>query len=266
MLLFPKNYSWIILSLSMETPNPAYPNYDPKNPWGFPPQRLVDCLSDLRIFLGGKLDNWKTRNTYPDQRFVVFQEMYSVALQTHAQSVLIRDHFSKTSWWQERPELDIKAEDKIVRAINMGMRDWTLFGLFELIASRWEDALRQTIQHLPSFLGEIGEMPIEYVLEPLLVSNEMYEYISLTELVMATRICLRYGGKYCPKSGEDMAVEYQKMHFHFLNKEEISLPSTFLDDWEYHTWLIREMVKMLEDIFNTDEVSRISRIPTMHLS
>lgn len=248
----------------MESFSPQLPTgYDPKNPWKFPPQRLVDVMNLLRSHLKTHLDNWSKTYAYPDQRFVAFQELYGAALAGHIQAVFLRDHAADKNWWEQHPELAVKAHPRVIPMVNLGLRDGLQTFLLEFCARKWSDALLQTGLHLgmdsPSARG--NEMEMEQILAEL----ELFEWIPLITLIQHTRNVAFYNGKYCHPLKQDATVAYKQLAFHFLHGMEVNKPPQFADDWDLYAFAVSEMANCLDAVFLSEAVQAISKIDSPHL-
>lgn len=240
-------------------------NYNPRNPWRFPAERLVFVANAFKKTCKAYVDDFQKRYRYPDQRFVVFQEMYGLALDLQVQALTYAEYWDDYEWWRKYAErLEIKPDDRILDSLKMGMRaeiQSIFYDKGELIV---RDALVQIFEALGDLMGAsgMGAQGFSGELENL----GLEKYRSLPQLLEYIRTTVRYGWKFCPEDGEDQALEYKHLRMVLLNREEL-IPDTlgFTDDWEFLTWLLSEGLEMVRQLIETPATEAIGFIKTRHL-
>ena len=88
----------------------------------------------------------------------------------------------------------------------------------------------------------------------------------LMDLLLSVRNCFQNNKKFCPSNGKSATLHYQGKEFRFENKVEIKPKDWgFVDDWELILFFLRQIDRLLDELFESNLVASIPSLRAKYL-
>lgn len=252
--------------MSYNKPAFDFGQYNPKDPWNFPGDRLVLFgIEAMEIFQPSR--DWiKTRHRYPDVRFTVFHELIQLGHGAMSFGIFLRDEGSRREWWSSRPEFTKEYSRRMVQSFGMGLRSQFQLGFFHGVVHQVEAFFRQVATALaPNEMRtqeEAGMVVGKWVLEQV----DKASYGDLLDILAVVRDSLHFNGKHCPPDRKDRLIEYKGVDYAFLNNEDIEADRWgYLDEWDFILFLLGEIRMLLHDVIEAEAVQECPLILARYL-
>lgn len=249
-----------------ELPEFDFSTYNGKDPWNFPPQRLVRFAFEAREIFVPSRNKWVRQRPFPDVRFVVFHELIANCYALGTYAMLVRDRWQEDDWWQGQPELPAQMERSTIQATRMNIRALMQFGFFHGVAKHLDSSFRQVLRSLDPEARENGSVGFSKVWRRLLEQTGLEDYEGLIKLIQLLRDALSSGGKFCPINRKDLTIVYRDKEYLFTNNEDLDAVAWgFIDLWDFMLFLLRDVDHLLNLLFESPFVAMIPHIRARHL-
>jgi hypothetical protein len=246
-------------------PDFDFSQYNPRDDWNFPPQRLVRFAAEAYDLMTTARDAWKSRYTYPDLRFVIWHEMSGHAHAMVVAAMHLRSHGDNIEWWKEQPEFDHAFDKRLIAHNNLLVRQMLQLGFVQNIVRQLDMSLRQIAAGLDKE-EEDAKRPLQTVFRSVLKLTDLEHYDRLLPLMLIYRDSLCNHGRFLPVDGQPLTFTYKFKSYHFEANKEIPFQQwAYLDTWDFLLFLLREMKAMLDDIFGAPPVQAMHILRVAYL-
>jgi hypothetical protein len=247
----------------MQLPEFDFTDYNPKDPWHFPPQRLVHFAITGREALRVYKNKWLAIRPHPDVRFAVFHDLYNELHAVAVYAMLLRDRGLDAAWWEAQPEIGKALPQHALLANNISLRAHLQAGLLHQLVRHLDSTFRQVLRYLDREAPSTGNLGFRGVARLLLRQTGLRAYEELLTLLLALRDTAGFGGKFCPSNRKDLRVRYGGREFLFRSDEWVEGSEMgFRDTLDLIGYVIAELAGMLDVLFGTPQVMLVPEIPT----
>lgn len=243
-----------------------FSDYNPRDPWYFPPERLVWFAQSAAGIFKASRNKWIRLRPHPDARYVVFHELHHTAFSLTIFACLIQEKGLDKAWWNQLEPFGGTFDDHSIRFNNIGLREMLRYGLVGTMARQVEMIFRQVLHYLDPEAPQNEARSFRKVYEELLRQTGLENYHALLQLLLVIRDSLHHNAKFCPPNRNNLKIQYAGKTYSFQNETEID-PQTFgfLDDWEFLLFLVEETDRMLNEVFESPFVATLPYIKTRHV-
>lgn len=242
-----------------------FADFNPKDPWSFPPERLIHFAESAGSVFKASRNKWVRTRPHPDARFVVFHELHHATFNLMIHAHLIREKGLDQEWWNSLPQFPGKFDEYQVRFNHIGLRENLRYAFMNTLARQIEMAFRQVFHVLAQDAPEDGANAFKKVYRALLKRTDLQEYDALLQLIFVVRDSLPYSGKFCPANRKNLTLAYKGKTFTFQNEESIEPQDFgFIDLWEFILYLVRQTDRMLNEVFEAPLVAILPFVKTRH--
>jgi hypothetical protein len=168
--------------------------------------------------------------------------------------LLLRDHLTSDTWWQERLEaVSADKRDSVLHEYAIMVKWFLLHALFSVI----EETLRAIQRAAPKDIPVRGKYKsIAKVTESVLAVSATEEFNPLFRLVRLVRNTVHTNGVFLPEDEQDVSVEYKGETFGF----KVGASLNWLND-QRAVWFVEELATAIDAIVRSDVVSAIEYCP-----
>jgi hypothetical protein len=246
----------------MQLPEFDFSNYNPKDQWNFPPQRLVHFAIGSREAIRGYKNKWLQIRMHPDVRFCVFHDLYNELHAVAVQAMLLRQNALDPAWWEAQPELGKALPRHVLLANNISLRAQLQAGLLHQCVRHLDSTFRQVLRYLDP-ARQTGKLGFRGVARLLFQELDGQHYAPLLTLLLALRDAAAFGGKFCPGNRKDLRLHYGGRDFVFRSDAWVEGSEMgFRDTLELVAYTISELAAMLDTLFLAPQVMLLPSIPT----
>lgn len=247
----------------MQLPEFDFSDYNPKDPWHFPPQRLVHFAIGSRETLRTYKNKWLPIRPHPDVRFAVFHDLYNELHAVAVYAMLLRDRGLDVAWWAAQPEIGKVLPPHAVLANNISLRAQLQAGLLHQVVRHIDSTFRQVLRYLDREAPQTEKLGFRGVARLLLRQTGLRTHEGLITLLLALRDTAACGGKFCPDNRKHLRVRHAERDFLFRSDEWVEGSEMgFRDTWDLVAYVIAELAGLLDRLFETPQVMLVPRIPT----
>jgi hypothetical protein len=243
--------------MATQIPDFDFSQYNPQDEWNFPGQRLVRYAAEAYHIVLEPRNFWLKRHPHPDFRTVFWAELCG---QAHAMLVLamqLRSHGNDLSWWEVQPEFSHTFDKRLIASNNMTIRQLMQLGFVQHVVRQIDLLLRKLLNTLTENPIKT-KFPLGSVFLSLLGLTESKGEASLLTLWQIYRDSLSQEGRFCPVNGNDLQLTFGGRQFSFPAQRRIEWDSLgFLDHWEFSLYLLRELAKQINRLFESKLVAEI---------
>ena len=235
--------------------------YNPKDPWQFPPNRMVIFAIDSMALFQQSRTRIITRHIHPDLRFTFFHSAIQLCHPVMSLGLLLRESGQKVEWWNEQPEFKKEYSERIVQTFNMNLRGSAMSALINGMLGLIEATLRQMLWYLDPKAPENsqGFRPVwKYMLE----NYEAKRFEPAIKLLLVLRDSAIYAGKFCSRLRQDLELRFQRKDLVFENNQEFDVTKFgYLDDWAFLYELLKEINQLFNHLIDHPEIMAVHRMP-----
>lgn len=243
-----------------------FSSYNSKDPWQFPPQRLVRFALEAREVFSASRNKWLRIKPYPDARYMIFHELGSDCFALGSVAMMLRERATDIEWWNSQAETPASLKKTAVMANHMAMRGMLQFGFFHGVARQLDHIFRQVLRNLDPEARENGPVPFSQVRKVLFQQTSLEKYSGLLTLILLIRDSMTHNGRFCPITRKDLSLDYGGKTYIFKNNEEVEVEEWgFIDTWDFLLYLLKETDKMLNELFESPFVALIPYIQARYL-
>lgn len=247
--------------MAYNSPEFDFNDYNPKDPWRFPPNRMVIFAIDSMALFQKSRSRIVTRHIHPDVRFTVFHEAIQICHPVMSLGLLLRDTGQKVEWWHQQPEFKKDYSERIVQTFNMNLRGSGMSALVNGFLGLIEATLRQMLWHLDPKAPE-NTKGFRPVWKYMLGEFEGLRYEPVIKLLLILRDAGIYGGKFCSHLRQDLVIRFQQKDLLFENNQEFDVTKYgFLDDWTFLFELLKEVNDMFNHLIDNPQIMAVHRMP-----
>lgn len=247
----------------MQLPEFDFSHYNPKDPWNFPPQRLVHFAITAREQLRTYKNKWLPIRPHPDVRFAVFHDLYNELHAVAVYAMLLRDKGLDADWWAAQPEVGKVLPRHAILANNISLRGQLQAGLLHQFVRHLDSTFRQLLRYLDREAPHSDKLGFRAVTRQVLRQTGQLAALPLLTLLLALRDAAAFGGKFCPSNRRDLQVRYAGRAYVFRSDEWVEGSEMgFRDTLELVGYVIAEWTGLLDRIFETPMVMLVPAIPT----
>jgi hypothetical protein len=244
-------------------PDFDFSQYNPRDEWSFPPQRLVRFAAEVYTMMTTARTAWTRQYTYPDLRFVVWHELSGHAHALLVGAMHLRSHGDSLEWWKGQPEFDHEFDRRLVAHNNMMVRQMLQLGFVQNVVRQVDIALRQIADSLTHELEE-ARRPLSEVARDVLKRTDLERYDRLVSLLLIYRDSICQHGRFCPVDGLAFSLVYEGRTYAFEPNKEVPLQAWgYRDTWDFLSYLLVQVKGMFEALFSSDQLQavRVIRVP-----
>jgi hypothetical protein len=253
--------------MAFNFPQFDFNDYNPKDPWHVPPQRIVHFAFSAMEIASTSRRFWALRYKYPDLRFTIFHCLSGYAYALGGWAMLLRDKGHSVEWWQAQPEFNHTFSSTLVNSNVMGMRQLMELGYFQNVVREIDLDFRQIGAALwPDAQTQHKAMPLNRLWRQILEACDVQRFQSMLPLFQILRDSVSNNGKFCPTDFEDLTLNYGSRSFHFAANKEIDYAGMgFIDQWDMALFLLGELDSLLNQLFKSPKLTAISLIKMRHM-
>lgn len=246
--------------MAYNSPEFDFSTYNPKNPWDFPPNRMVIFAIDAMALFQRSRSKIVTRHIHPDLRFTFFHEAILKCHPVMSLGLLLRESGQKLEWWNQQPEFKKEYSERIVQTFNMNLRGSGMYALINGMLGLTEATLRQMLWHLDPNAAE-NQQGFRPVWKYMLGEYDALKYEPAIKLLLVLRDASTYGGKFCSRLRQDLEIRFQRKDLLFKNNQEFDVTKIgYLDDWEFLYELLKEIDELFNHLFDHPEIMAVHRM------
>ena len=235
--------------------------YNAADPFSFPPKRMENYADELISIFQTSATKYQGKFGANDVRFRVFLDIRATANSVKIYSILIENYTSETTWWKERKEFTNQFDNSLVKSINFSLIEFTKFGHYHIINMHVEDTLRSIVKSLSPEACNKGTAEFKSIYSHILAELNLQTFEPLFDIFRSLRNSIHNNGTCYNKNGANNNYLYNGINFNFDHGKIITVDTWgFIDFWEFSLYIFGEINKALNEIFDSNEVSKLPQI------
>lgn len=247
-------------------PSFDFDNYNPRDPWQFPAQRIVRFAAEMYALASQSRTQCAQVYRHPDQRFVIFHALSGLSHSLLLGAMHMRSHGSDEAWWELQPEFTHAHNAQLMASGNMALREMLQLGYVQGVLRQADMAMRQ----YAAALQPLGEQPQRVASQVhwqfVLGQCEALPYLPLLRLFQIYRDSLSQMARFCAADGKALQVRYGTRTFRLEANAAIDYDALgFIDDWDFLKFLMTELDQMLHTLHRSPTLTAIAAIATSYL-
>ncbi len=251
--------------MATRIPDFDFSQYNPKDEWNFPAQRLVRFAAEAYHIVLEPRNFWNKRHLHPDFRSVYWSELCGQAHALLVNAMHLRSHGNDLSWWEVQPEFSHTFDKRLIANNNKTIRQLMQLGFVQHVVRQMDLLLRELLNTLSANPIKT-KYPLGSVFLSLLGLTESKGEASLLTLWQIYRDSLSQEGRFCPVNGKDLQLTLGDRKFSFAAQHPIQWDSFgFLDEWEFCLFMLREMLEMVGSLLQAPKVAQIQFLKAPYL-
>lgn len=252
--------------MGYQLPEFDFAGYNPKDPWLFPPQRLVRFAVEAMQALDPYKARWVKERPHPDVRHVVYHVIGSELHSMVILAMMLRDKGLDGEWWAAQPEIGRVFPRHVLLANNIALRGSLQTGLLHQVVRQVDSCFRQLLHYMDLEAPNNSQLGFRGVWRQVLRQAGLKEYEALLVLLLALRDVAGNGGRFLPHNRKDLRVKYKGRVFEFKNDDYVEgVEQGFVDMWDMMLYVIREVAALLQLVFDSPVVAVLAFVPARHL-